>query len=289
MVRAVQETEGNGGWMMSIIVGLTVSVVFAAAASAEALHWMRLDEGLAISVWEPRDQCHEEVAPVVLIKVDPVRYRFATFHYRNEGMPEPVPISEWQQRTGAAVVFNAGQFLDDYSYLGLLLKDGRSIGGKRHRSWRGLFVAEPVAQGSRRAGILDLASDEFSEERPAYREVAQSLMLLDRQGKARVKRSGKLAQQTVVAELQDGNILLVKTTADSALWDLAECLKVGLPEVRQALAFDGGSSSDLLVADNVLKNFPGLLDAAPWSSYVNGSGRRHIPLPSVIAVFPREK
>ena len=114
-------------------------------------------------------------------------------------------------------------------------------------------------------------------------------MLLDRQGKPRVKRSGKQAQQTVVAELEDGNILLIKTTADSALWDLAECLKVGLPEVRQALAFDGGSSSDLLVADNVLKNFSGLLDAAPWSAYVNGSGRRHIPLPSVIGIFPREK
>jgi len=289
MLGAQRNAGRSRPWMISVIFALSNLVALSAGASAPDLQWTSLQEGLVIAVWEPGDQCHDEVAPVVLVKVDPMRFRFATFNYRSEALSQPPTIPEWQQRTGAILVFNAGQFLDDYSYLGLLLKDGRSIGGRRHRSWRGLFVAEPMAQGSKRAGILDLALDEFSEERPAYREAAQSLMLLDRQGRPRVRRSGKQAQQTVVGELRDGTILLIKTTADSALWDLAECIKIGLPEVYQALAFDGGSSSDVLVAPETLKKFPGVLDAAPWSSHVGGSGQRHIPLPSVIAVFPREK
>lgn len=275
-------------WTISVICAFSALLVTSSAASAPERHWASLSDGLSIALWEPKDDCQHDVAPVVLVKIDPARFRFATFSFRSEGLAQPPTILEWQERTGAAVVINSGQFLADYSYMGLLLKDSRSIGGKRHRSWRGLFVAEPVMPGLKRAGVLDLAMDAFSEDHPAYREAAQSLMLLDRQGKPRVRRSGKQAQQTVVAELRDGSIALVKTTAETTLWDLAECLKVGLPDVSQAMAFDGGSSSDILIATQALKGFKGLLDAAPWAASVDGSGQRHIPLPSVIGIFPRK-
>ena len=258
-------------------------------AAAPDIHWSTLGDGLSIGVWEPKEACQDEVVPAVLIKVDPMRWRFAAFYFRKEGLSEPPTIAEWQRRTGAAILFNAGQFLDDYTYMGLLFKDGQSIGGKRHRSWNGLFVAEPNVPGIKPAGILDLTLDNFSEDRPAYREVAQSLMLLDRQGKPRVRRSGKQAQQTILGELKDGTIVLLKTMGESALWNLAECIKAGLPEMRQALALDGGSSSDVLLSAEVLKTFKGVLDATQWSTTVDGSRQLHIPLPSVIGVFPRNK
>ena len=275
--------------MMALVMIVLFSLLITSVAAFATDHrWTSLSDGLSITLWEPKDNCQHDVAPAVLVKVDPAQFRFATFSFRSEGLTQPPTIIEWRERTGAAVVFNAGQFLADYSYMGLLLKDGRSIGGKRHPNWHGLFVAEPVMQGLKRAGILDLAMDAFSEDRPVYLEAAQSLMLLDRQGKPRVRRSGKQAQQTVVAELRDGSILLVKTTAESALWELAECLKVGVPDVSQALAFDGGSSSDILIATQTLKGFKGLLDAAPWAALVDGGGQRHVPLPSVMGLFPRK-
>ena len=281
------------GWKRGLLTlpafALAGLVISNAPAAPPDIHWSSLGEGFTIAVWEPKEACQEAVVPLVLLKMDPVQFRFATFYFRGEGFSEPPTIMEWQQRTGATILFNAGQFLEDYTYLGLLLKDGRSIGGKRHRSWRGLFVAEPLAPGGKLAGILDLALDDFSEERPSYREVAQSLMLVDRQGKPRVRRSGRQAQQTVIAELTNGTVLLIKTVGESSLWDVAACLKAGLPEIHQALAFDGGSSSDVLVAPEVLRSFKGLLEVTPWAKSVDGSGQRHHPLPSVIAVFPREK
>lgn len=279
----------NRLWLMLLIVGLMSLASSERTAAAPDVHWATLGEGLAIGVWDPKEICQDDVVPAVLVKVDPMRFRFATFYFRKEGLSEPPTIVEWQQRTAASIMFNAGQFLDDYTYMGLLLKEGRSIGGKRHRSWHGLFVADPFVSGIKPAGILDLTLDNFSEERPLYREAAQSLMLLDRHGKPRVRRSGKQAQQTVVGELKDGTIVLIKTMGESALWDLAECIKTGLPEVRQALALDGGSSSDVLISGEVLKNFKGVLDIAPWSAVVDGSRQRHIPLPSVIGIFPRNQ
>ena len=277
------------GWWVLVFAGWACLATDPAAAEAQEIQWETLSEGLAITLWEPGDRCEDEVPSSVILKVDPGRVRFATYHFRDEGLPEPPVIRDWQRRTGASVVVNSGLFLEDYSYLGILLKDGRSIGGKRHPTWQGLFVAEPVQSGLRKAGILDLSVDHFSSERPVYREAAQSLMLLDRKGKLRVRRSGRQAYQTVVGENGDGIILLIKTTAAVGLRELAECLRVGLPELRQAMALDGGSSSDLLLAPDLLGKFRDARDPSPWQGFVDGSGQRHIPLPSVIGVFLRSR
>lgn len=277
------------GWWVLVLAGWTCLATAPAAAEAQEIQWEILSEGLAITLWESGDRCEDEVPAAVILKVDPGRVRFATYHFRDEGLPEPLAIRDWQRRTGAGVVVNSGLFLEDYSYLGVLLKNGRSIGGKRHPTWQGLFVAEPVQQGLKKAGILDLSVDHFSSEHPVYREAAQSLMLLDRKGKLRVRRSGRQAYQTVVGENEDGTILLIKTTAAVGLRELAECLRVGLPELRQAMALDGGSSSDLLLAPDLLGKFKGERDPSPWQGFVDGSGQRHIPLPSVIGIFPRRE
>jgi uncharacterized protein YigE (DUF2233 family) len=252
-----------------------------------AAQWDALSPGLEIALWEPEERCQEVVPALVILRVDPERFRFATFHFRSEGLPEPITVQDWQQRTGASVVMNSGLFLEDFSYLGLLLKEGRSIGGKRHGSWQGLFVAEPAAPGFRKAGILDLSLDTFSEDQPAYREAAQALMLLDRTGKTRVRRTGKQAQQTLIGENGDGAILLIKTMSVVGLWELAECLRAGWPELRQAMALDGGSSSDLLLAPELARKLWGERAPESWQGLLDGSGQRHIPLPSVIGLFPR--
>lgn len=254
--------------------------------NAQDLSWSRLADGMAVAVWEPAGDCGGQVPPLVLVKVDPKRFRFETHHYRDEGLNAPPTIQEWQQRTQATLLFNAGLFDKDYSYLGLLIKDGRSLGSGPHPEWKGLFVAEPAAQGHRLARIVDLAKEPFSAHESVYREAAQSLMLLDESGAPRVRHSSKRARQTVVGEDQTGNILLIKTAAEVTMWELAVCLREGLPALRHAMAMDGGSSSDLLLSDGLPPSGqPG--QAPRWRTLLASSTPIHIPLPAVIAVTPR--
>ena len=259
-------------------------------AWASDVEWDTLSDGLEVAAWNPQMRCGGEVPLSVLVKVDPDRFRFAIYHYQDESLSAPLTIREWLRRTGAVVLFNGGLFREDYSHLGLLMKEGRAIEAKRHPQWQGLFVAEPVDPALPRARVLDLASERFAPERPPYREAAQSLMLLDRTGKPRVRRTGKRAHQTVVAELQDGHMLIVKTGDVVPLWELASCLRESFPAIHQAMAMDGGSSSDVIISEELL---------AQWNSrtpdserqvlmaLVDGNGMRHIPLPSVIGVLPR--
>jgi|CXWL01.1.fsa_nt_gi uncharacterized protein YigE (DUF2233 family) len=262
--------------------GGTAGLVF-----AEDLSWDVLDEGISMALWEPRGLC-DDVPPLVLIRIDSDRFRFATQYYRAESLPGPLTINEWQKRTGAVFLFNSGQFRENYSYLGLLFQNGRSVGSKRHPNWQGLFVAEPVAPGLRNARVVDLSSESFPEQPPAYRQVAQSLMLLDAQGKPRVRRSGKQAYQTVVGEDRDGHILVIKSTDVVPLWELAMCLHEGVPTLHQAMAMDGGSSSDIIVSSELLARRRNRAALPAWISQLDGSSTRHIPLPAVIAIYPRQ-
>jgi hypothetical protein len=255
---------------------------------AQPLIGDQLGEGLSISVWNPPSQC-PDVAPLVAVDIDPDRYRFTVHYYQQDGLSDPLDIRQWQERTGHDLVFNAGLFRENYAYLGLLYGNGRSLGSKRHAIWLGLFVAEPAEDRSRRAGVLDLTFDTFDERQPPYREVAQSLMLLDRTGKVRVRQTGKRAHQTLVAEQGNGHLLVLKTTEAVSLHALGECLRNAFPALRQVMAMDGGSSSDVAVSPSLRQATSKTAGFHTWIPLLEGSTTTHVGLPAVIGISPRRE
>ncbi|MEP6958303.1 MAG: hypothetical protein ABI980_06200 [Nitrospirota bacterium] len=255
---------------------------------AQPLIGDQLGEGLSISVWNPPSQC-PDVAPLVAVEIDPDRYRFTVHYYQQDGLSDPLDIRQWQERTGHDLVFNAGLFRENYAYLGLLYGNGRSLGSKRHAIWLGLFVAEPAEDRTRRAGVLDLIFDTFDERQPPYREVAQSLMLLDRTGKVRVRQTGKRAHQTLVAEQGNGHLLVLKTTEAVSLHALGECLRNAFPALRQVMAMDGGSSSDVAVSPSLRQATSKTAGFHTWIPLLEGSTTTHVGLPAVIGISPRRE
>ena len=271
----------------AIIMLLLTLPASAPASSDEDLKWDSVADGLAFTTWNPGVRCGEDIAAVI-VRIDPERYRFTVHHFQDEGLPSPPLMVDWQRRIGASLMFNAGLFLDDFSYMGLLYKDGRSLGKRRHPQWQALFVAEPTESDRRKAGVFDLAFDHFEEERPPYREAAQALMVVDRTGKIRVRQSGKRAHQTLLAEDGGGRVSLVKTTSPTTLYGLGECLHRSFPAMKQVMAMDGGSSSEVLVGTDLLAQLTRSGYTPGWRSTVDGTARApHIPLPAVISIRPR--
>jgi uncharacterized protein YigE (DUF2233 family) len=256
--------------------------------TAQPLAADHLGDGLSISVWNTQAQC-SDVAPLIAVEIDPNRYRFTVHYYQQDGFSDPLDIRQWQERTGHDLVFNAGLFRENYAYLGLLYGNGRSLGSKRHAIWLGLFVAEPAEDRSRRARVLDLTFDTFDERQPPYREVAQSLMLLDRTGKVRVRQTGKRAHQTLVAEQGNGHLLVLKTTEEVSLHVLGECLRDAFPSLRQVMAMDGGSSSDVAVSPSLRQATSEMAGLHAWIPLLDGSTTTHVRLPAVIGISPRQK
>jgi uncharacterized protein YigE (DUF2233 family) len=251
---------------------------------SQDLQWERLAEGLAVSVWKPGPSCTDVPASLVT-DIDPERYQFSVHFYAQEGLAQPPTITEWQQRTGHLLLFNAGLFRENFAYLGLLYKNGQSLGSRRHMTWQGLFVAEPTVSAGQQARVVDLAEESFDEQRVSYKEAAQALMLLDRAGTIRVRQSGKHAFQTLVAETGRGHILVFKTLDLVTLYDIGQCVRDTLPTIRQVMAMDGGSSSDMLIPESVWKGRD--LTHPGWKSLFAGTTALHSPLPAVIGISPR--
>ncbi len=256
-------------------------------ALTQPLLWDPVAEGLSVTLWTPQVPC-QDVPPLIVFDIDPARYRFSVHHYQREGLSVPPDIQQWQKQTGHDLVFNAGLFREDYSYLGLLYANGRPIGGKRHATWMGLFVAEPTASAARQARVLDLAVDAFDEQQPPYQEAAQSLMLLDRTGKVRVRQTGKRAQQTIIGELGNGHMLLLKSTDVVSLHAVAECIRDAFPAVRQVMAMDGGSSSDVTLSTAIRQTASRASGLHSWLPLLGDGSTAHIGLPAVIGISPRQ-
>lgn len=282
--------DNSAHWSIPVaqfLLGLTIVVSSGPSTTmAQTLAEDQLGDGLSISVWNPRTQC-PDVAPLVAVEIDPDRYRFTVHYYQQDGLSDPLDIRQWQERTGHDLVFNAGLFRENYAYLGLLYGNGRSLGSKRHVTWLGLFVAEPAGNHSRRARVLDLTYDVFDERQPPYREVAQSLMLLDRTGKIRVRQTGKRAHQTLVAEQGNGHLVVLKTTEVVSLYALGECLRDAFPSLRQVMAMDGGSSSDIAVSPSLRQAMSKTAGVHTGIPLLEGITTAHVGLPAVIGISPR--
>ncbi len=193
---------------------------------------------------------------------------------------------EWLDRLNPLALFNAGQYYPDYSYMGLLIHQGRPIKGRLHPLFQAILVAEPVEERPPRARIIDLANDAFDPRKPAYLEAAQSFMLLDRAGSIRVQKTLNVANRTVVAEGRDGRLWIFVTRGGYTLWELGEVLRSSPFPIAQAMSMDGGDEAQLLVR---VGGF--LYDSmGPWDA-AEGTGqpgpRARTPLPTVVGVFPR--
>ncbi len=74
----------NRGWWSAL--ALLCCFTGSGLVEAEELAWKSLANGLEMAVWKPGPLCDYQVAPFVVLKVDPERFRFAVYHYQDEGL-----------------------------------------------------------------------------------------------------------------------------------------------------------------------------------------------------------
>ncbi|MBC7793130.1 MAG: phosphodiester glycosidase family protein [Clostridia bacterium] len=211
---------------------------------------------------------------------------FVPHHFAHDGMPRPAPIEEWAGRLQAPIVFNAGQFDENLKYLGWLKGDGAWLSTYRKPQWKGLLVSGPL-EGGRFSGIIDLehASADIGD---GYRNVVQSMMLIDEGSNVRVRDTEKSACRTVVAQDKTGRLLVLVSEGAMTLGDFARWLNEAHLDVVRAMNMDGGIEAQIAISTPELK-------LALYGQYGTGTnvfegvGPVRFPLPSVIAVQPRHE
>jgi uncharacterized protein YigE (DUF2233 family) len=257
--------------------------------------WRQLAPGLEFARWPiPRydsasgqGYCHLGEPYVAVLRIEPNSWRFEVLHYSLNGdRAEPLTIEKWQEQTSGAIVFNAGQYYPDLSYMGLLRNGDQEFGARLHPQWQALFVAEPSRKGVRHARVIDLKYDQFRLGATPYTRIAQSFMLFDHTGRKRVKKGNWVANRTGVAEDRKGRILVFVTEGGLTLWDFARLLQNSGLNLVKAMSMDGGYESELAVHT---RSFD-YVSYGQWETNDYGDISLpgiHMPLPAVIALYPR--
>lgn len=250
-------------------------------ALAEGISWVELRPGMEFGFLSAEKTARSGSGRIACLRLDPDHLRFKVLAAPKGKAGYTAGL--WRQKTGALAVFNAGQYAADLSYLGLLVTGGKAR-GRLASNLGALFAAEPRDPSLPLARIIDLRYTPFPVADNPYGEAAQSLMLVDRFGAVRVRKSPKVSHRTLVAEDAQGRIMVMVTEGGHTLWELADFLRKRKLGLREIMCMDGGGESqlDLKVGGfsyhqygdpTVSPDFP-----LPWP---------RPPLPVVLGVFPR--
>jgi uncharacterized protein YigE (DUF2233 family) len=231
---------------VSALAALVVGV-FLVTQRSTGTHWRTLRPGVEFATLRGEPWCRYGSASVAVLRLDPSRVRIRVRHFSREPERRPLDILEWQRRSGAIAVFNAGQYYDDYSYMGMLASGGKVISRRPHPTYKAALVAGP-STGAPAIRVLDLTLEPLDPDSLGWSEVAQSFMLFDRDGKVRVRRSDQVAARTAVGEDRSGRIVVLTSEGGYTLWDFAQLLKKLPLELSQAMSMDGGLEAEMVVS-----------------------------------------
>jgi Phosphodiester glycosidase len=262
-----------------IAAGIALAVgVWVLAHGAAEPRWRSLQPGVEFAIIRGEPYCRHGSADIALLRVDPTRVGLKVLHFSRQPDRKPLALPEWQQRARALAVFNAGQYYPDLSYMGVLVSDGEPVFSRPHPSFRAALVAG--ARARRDAKVLDLSHVPIEKARREWREIAQSFMLFDENGRRRVKKTDQVANRTVVGEDRRGRLVIVTSEGGYTLWDFAELLQRSPLQLTHAMSMDGGHEAGMCVVS-------GRFRYATFGRWKDGQAPDGaMPLPAVIAVMP---
>ncbi|MBN1312038.1 MAG: phosphodiester glycosidase family protein [Anaerolineae bacterium] len=230
--------------------------------------WQEVLPGMALRAMTFDVRPDAPPAEAVLARIDPARYSFRIIYDPDN----PSTVSEWQARTQALVIVNAGFFQADFQTAGLLAADGEVFGvsfdqiDAQYYGFGGMFS---VTGG--RPDLRMLGAAPYQPGEPLDQAV-QGLPMLLREGGVPVSFDlpDRTARRTVVSIDAAGAVLLISVPWSMvSLYELRDWLaRESELELDAALNLDGGPSSGLI------------LKAGGWSAQYDSWSK----VPSVLVI-----
>ncbi len=265
---------------VTVLAALVTGAVLLSRSQA-APRFRLLRPGMEFALMRGEPYCRMGSSGIAVLRLDPRLVRLRMHHYTQFDDRLPLDILEWERRTGALAVFNAGQYYPDYSYMGLFVSGGEAISAKLHAGFKAALVADPRSGGPG-ARVLDLDAHPIRADELPWREVAQSFMLFDDDGHIRVRRSNQVAYRTVVAEDAQGRVLVLVSEGGYTLYEMAGLLRTMPLGLRHAMSMDGGDEAALAVRAGAFA-YASFGHRVPDGSVPNPM-RPTVPLPAVVTV-----
>jgi hypothetical protein len=263
------------------------------------IKWEYASEGLDFSRTEIYRN-KELIDVVATLKINPEINKIRVFNGYTKTGTESRYIESWQEKTRALAMINAAQYMSDpHLYpCALVICDGEQKGPKHNEYSRGMLVAEPKdLEGKlKKADILDFDYDSFDYKTTSYTQGVQHWpILLDREGRIKVKETNWQANRTVVAKTKEDEILFMTTEGGYfTLYNFGRFLKESNEKadkgfnVHTAMNMDGGYEAEMVVKTPDISYIT-------YGEFETQGNKKDmtildikLTIPGVIGVFPRD-
>src|SRR5258708_1199839 len=139
-------------WILPFVL---LAAAWALWRDAAGPRWRTLAPGVEFGTVRGDPYCRRGSSTLAIVRFDPARLRLHVRHFARIS-DRPLDVTEWQHATGAAVVFNAGQFYPNWNYMGLLVGDGHAISPRPHPAFQPPLAPRRYARrASRTIGAED--------------------------------------------------------------------------------------------------------------------------------------
>lgn len=266
--------------------------------SHSKIDWKNIGEGLDFSRVEVyrKDKLIDIISAV---KINPKHNKIQVFNSYTPTSVHARNIETWQKHTESNVMINSAQYMADPMYMPCapVIHKGRLIGPRHNSSVRGMLVAEPKNDNMPHADLLDFDYDKFDLNNTPYTEGVQHWpILLDREGRVKVRKSLWQANRTIVAKDKEQNMLFLTTEGGYfTLFNMGHFLKDSNARedkgynIHTAMNMDGGYEANMIVKTPNLE----YLTYGAFETYGPGQDytvfNTKIPIPGAVGVSPRNK
>jgi Phosphodiester glycosidase len=263
---------------------LAVSSPPARAGSEPAAQsgWQKLEKGLDLGQFLAPIPSPQGDSKIAVLRIDPKLFKLALYSASAMKLPGALTIGAWVDGQHLVAAINAGMYEPSGATVGFGRIGATALNPAWKASYGALLALGPSDPGLPAAAILDTGCDDLKAAEGHYREVLQSMRMIDCKGANVWQKSERIWSAAALAADGAGRVLFIHARAAWDMRDFVENLQKLPLGIERAMYLEGGPEASLSVrAGGVSLDAIGSYETGFME---NNDNTRQWELPNVIGV-----
>jgi uncharacterized protein YigE (DUF2233 family) len=212
--------------------------------------WKKVDEGLYIGEFVPRERSKINDSTITIVKIDPRFYSFKLLCASEHGKIN-MSAKKWCREHNLISAINAGMYQEDgIRNVGYMKNFNHINNPKLNATYKAVLAFNPIELTLPEIQIIDLKCQDFEGLRLKYQTLVQNIRMIGCQQENVWRKKDRTWSMAVLGIDKSGNALFIFTESYYSGYDFANIL-LSLPiSIYNAMYLEGGQEANLYFSAN---------------------------------------
>ena len=235
---------------LAILTAILYTVFSPHVILSEEELWKKVDEGLYIGEFVPREKSKLDDSKITIVKIDPRFYSFKLLCASEHGKTK-MTVKKWCQKHNLIAAINAGMYQEDgIRNVGYMKNFSHVNNPKLSTNYKAVLAFNPIESTLPEIQIIDLKCQDFERLRFKYQALVQNIRMIGCQQENVWSKQDKMWSMAVLGIDKSGKALFIITESHHSGYDFANIL-LSLPiSIHNAMYLEGGPEANLYFSAN---------------------------------------